>query len=73
MPSELDRIFDATLAAVTGPGGRVVIDHDSKGQAIVANFPATLPGFFQAFCALNGAIEAVISGDERLTFADLGR
>ena len=73
MPSELDRIFDATLAAVTGPGGRVVIDHDSKGQAIVANVPATLPGFFQAFCALNGAIEAVISGDERLTFADLGR
>ncbi|MCY7280282.1 MAG: acyl--CoA ligase [Sphingomonas bacterium] len=73
MPSELDRIFDATLAAVTGPGGRVVIEHDAKGQAIVANFPATLPGFFQAFCALNGAVEAVIAGDERLTYAHLGR
>ena len=73
MPSELDRIFDATLAAVIGPGGRIVIEHDAKGQAIVANFPATLPSFFQAFCALNGEVEAVIAGDERLTFADLGR
>ena len=73
MPSELDTIFDATLAAVIGPGGRIVIERDSKGQAIVANFPATLPSFFQAFCVLNGAIEAVIAGDERLTFADLGR
>jgi len=73
MPSELDRIFDATLAAVIGPGGRIVIEHDAKGQAIVANFPATLPGFFQAFCAINGEVEAVIAGDERLTYADLGR
>jgi len=73
MPSELDRIFDATLAAVIGPGGRIVIDHDAKGQAIVANFPATLPSFFATFCALNGAVEAVVAGDERLTFADLGR
>ena len=73
MPSELDRVFDATLAAVIGPGGRIVIEHDAKGQAIVANFPATLPSFFATFCALNGAVEAVIAGDERLTFADLGR
>ncbi len=73
MPSELDRTFDATLAAVIGPGGRIVIEHDAKGQAIAANFPATLPSFFNTFCALNGAVEAVIAGDERLTFADLGR
>ena len=73
MPSELDRIFDATLAAVIGPGGRIVIERDAKGQAIVANFPATLPDFFQVFCALNGKVEAVIAGDERLTYADLGR
>ncbi len=73
MPSELDRIFDATLAAVIGPGGRIVIERDAKGQAIVANFPATLPSFFATFCALNGAVEAVIADDERLTFGDLGR
>ena len=44
---------------------------DEQGRAIVANFPATLPAFFKTFCALNGAVEAVIAGDERLTFADL--
>ncbi len=73
MPSELDRIFDATLAAVIGPGGPIAIEHDARGQAIVSNFPATLPSFFATFCALNGAVEAVIAGAERLTFADLGR
>ena len=70
-PSELDRKFDAMLAAVTGPGGRVIIDEDEQGRAIVANFPATLPLFFKTFCALNAHVEAVIAGEERLTFADL--
>ncbi|MGI8930969.1 MAG: class I adenylate-forming enzyme family protein [Sphingomicrobium sp.] len=69
--SELDRKFDAALAAVTGPGGRIVIDHDAEGRPIVANLPATLPGLFKAFCALNGSVEAVVSGLERLTFATL--
>ena len=72
MSSELDRKYDAVLAAVTGPGGRIVIGEDAQGRAIVTNFPATLPGFFNAFCALNGAVEGVVAGDERLTFADLG-
>ena len=71
MASELDRKFDAVLAAITGPGGRVVLGTDDQGRAIVTNFPATLPMFFKAFCALNGAVEAVVAGDERLTFADL--
>ena len=69
--SDLDRKFDAVLAAVTGPGGQIVIDHDAEGRAIVTNFPATLPAFFKTFCALNGAVEAVVSGSERLTFATL--
>ena len=71
MASELDRNFDAVLAAVTGPGGRVTVSADAQGRAIVTNFPATLPSFFKAFCALNGAVEAVVAGDERLTFAEL--
>ena len=69
--TDLDRKFDAVLAAVTGPGGRVVIEQDQQGRAIVANFPATLPAFFKTFCMLNAAVEAVIAGDERLTFAAL--
>jgi acyl-CoA synthetase (AMP-forming)/AMP-acid ligase II len=73
MPNELDRRFDEELARVVGPGGRLVIGKDELGRAIVTNFPATLPEFFKAFCALNAANEAVVCGDERLTFADLDR
>ena len=69
--SDLDRKYDAVFAAVTGPGGRVVLDQDEQGRTIVANFPATLPLFFKTFCALYGPVEAVIAGDQRLTFAEL--
>ena len=72
MRTELDRKFDETLAAVIGPGGRLIIERDELGRAYVANFPAALPLFFQTFCALNGQVEAVVAGEERLTFADLG-
>jgi steroid-24-oyl-CoA synthetase len=71
MPSELDRKVDAALAEVTGPGGRIQIDHDAEGRAIVANLPPTLPSMFDAFCMLNGATEGVVSEGERLTFARL--
>jgi len=73
MPSELDRRYDDELARVTGPGGRIVIGRDKLGRAIVENLPATLPSFFHTFCAMNAANEAVVAGNERLTFADLDR
>ncbi|GAA4748913.1 class I adenylate-forming enzyme family protein [Sphingomonas daechungensis] len=71
MPSELDLKFDDMLARVVGPGGRLIIGEDQKGRSIVTNFPATLPSFFRTFCALNAQVEAIVAGDERLTFADL--
>ena len=73
MPSELDRRFDEELARVIGPGARLVVGKDELGRAIVENLPATLPSFFRTFCALNAENEAVVAGDERLTFADLHR
>ena len=73
MPNELDRRYDEELARVTGEGGRLAIGKDELGRAIVTNFPATLPAFFKTFCSLNAANEAVVAGDERLTFADLDR
>jgi long-chain acyl-CoA synthetase len=73
MGSELDRRFDEELARITGPAGRLVIGRDELGRAVVENFPATLPEFFKAFCALNADNEAVVAGSERLTFADLDR
>jgi acyl-CoA synthetase (AMP-forming)/AMP-acid ligase II len=69
--TELDRKFDETLATITGPGGRLLIEHDELGRAFVGNFPPTLPQFFATFAALNGEVEALVAGDERLTFADL--
>src|SRR5512139_154834 len=71
--TELDRKFDAVLAAITGPGGRVILEKDEKGQVIVANFPSTLPLFFKTFCSLYADVEAVIAGDERLTFGELDK
>src|SRR5687768_5058755 len=71
MASDLDRKFDAVFAKITGPGGPIVIGEDPKGRPMVANMPATLPTFFSTFCKLNEATEAVIAGDERLTYADL--
>jgi long-chain acyl-CoA synthetase len=71
MPSDLDRRYDEVLAEITGPGGRLVLDRDERGQIIVTNLPATLPSLFRTFCALNADNEAVVAGDERLTFADL--
>jgi acyl-CoA synthetase (AMP-forming)/AMP-acid ligase II len=71
--SELDRAYDRSYAALIAPGGRLVIGRDERGLERVTNFPATLPQFFKAFCALHGPTEAVVSGSERLTFADLDR
>jgi long-chain acyl-CoA synthetase len=71
MPSELDRKYDAALAAVIGPGGKIQIGRDEKGRAIVTNLPATLPLLFDAFSILHGNVEALVSGPERLTFAEL--
>jgi acyl-CoA synthetase (AMP-forming)/AMP-acid ligase II len=71
VPSELDRKYDAVLAEKIGEGGPFVIERDALGRAIVGNLPATLPGLFQAFCALHGEAEAVVCGEERLSFAAL--
>ena len=73
MLSDLDRRFDEVLARVTGPGGKIELTRDEQGRAIPAKLPPTLPGLFRAFCALNSEAEAVVAGDERLTFADLDR
>jgi acyl-CoA synthetase (AMP-forming)/AMP-acid ligase II len=73
MLSELDRRFDEELARVTGPGGRLEMTRDEQGRAIVAKLPATLPEFFRVFCALHGNAEAVVAGEERLSFVDLDR
>ena len=73
MPSELDRRYDEELAHLIGPGGSLIVDRDEQGRAIVGNFPASLPSLFRTFCALNADNEAIVAGDERLSFAELDR
>ena len=73
MLTDLDRRFDETLAAVTAPGGRLIIKDDGQGRAIVDNFPATIPALLRTFCSLNPDVEAMVCGEERLTFAELDR
>ena len=71
MPSDLDRKFDAVLQVVTGPEGRIRVGEDDQGRAIVTNLPPTLPGLFDAFCALHADTVALVADGERLTFAQL--
>src|SRR6185503_1031719 len=71
MPSALDREYDEVLAEVTGPEGRIELGRDAQGRAIVTNLPGTLPILFDAFSILHGAMDAVVAGEERITFADL--
>ena len=73
MLTELDRKYDEKLAEVIAPGGRLVIGQDQQGRAIVTNFPDTLPSLFRTFCSLNPDVEAMVCGEERLTFAELDR
>ncbi|MEQ7873779.1 class I adenylate-forming enzyme family protein [Sphingomonas sp. ASV193] len=73
MGSELDRLYDESFARLVGPGGRLTLGKDGEGRTLVTNLPPTLPAFFKTFCALNGAKEALVAGEERLSFADLDR
>ena len=73
MPTDLDRKYDELLAEVIAPGGRLAIGKDEQGRAIVTNFPATIPQLFRTFCPLYPDAEAIICGEERLTFAELDR
>jgi acyl-CoA synthetase (AMP-forming)/AMP-acid ligase II len=71
VPSDLDRQFDAVLAAIIGPGGRVQIGQDAEGRAIVTNLPPTLPGLFDIFCMLHAETIGAIADGERLKFSEL--
>jgi long-chain acyl-CoA synthetase len=71
MLNALDRKIEQMKGVVSGPEGMFKLGTDGQGRTVVENLPPTLPMFFDAFCALHGAADAVIADGERLTFADL--
>lgn len=71
MTSVLDQKYEAVLAAATGEGGQLVLAQDDLGRHYVANFPATLPQLFSTFAMFHADVECIVSGDERLTYAQI--
>lgn len=71
MPSEQDARMKAVMDAVTSPGGLVETTADAQGRAIAAKLPGTLGDLFRFACREYADEVALVSGDERLTYADL--
>ncbi len=72
MPSALDlRIKDA-VARITGPGGTLpvtMVEKNGIQLPAIAVAPPTLALYFLYFCTQHGEAEFLVSGEERLTFA----
>ena len=74
MKSELDLKMDATMAALTGEGGPLALGSTERfGRTLpmIAGAPPTLPAYFAHYSQQHAATEFLISGDERLTYADV--
>ena len=68
MPSDLDRRFEKAMAETIAPGEPLAATRDENGRMVVVGLPSTLPGFFRLFCAQHATAEAIVAGDERLTY-----
>ncbi|GAA0657585.1 acyl-CoA synthetase (AMP-forming)/AMP-acid ligase II [Sphingomonas insulae] len=72
MRTPLDERMDATMAALTGAGGMLALgsaDRDGHSYPIIAAAPPSLPYYFAHYCQEHADKTFLVSGDERLTFA----
>jgi len=72
MPSQLDLRMNATMAALTGEGGQLALGTTERfGRTLptIAVAPPTLPLYFAHFCNEHRDATFLVSGEERLTFA----
>ncbi|RJF94041.1 class I adenylate-forming enzyme family protein [Sphingomonas cavernae] len=72
MPSALDRRIDEAIAKVTGSGGPLpvtMIERYGVELPMIAAAPPALSYYFAHFCAQHGDATFLVSGDERLSFA----
>jgi acyl-CoA synthetase (AMP-forming)/AMP-acid ligase II len=68
MQSDLDRRFDAMMDRLIAPGQPLAAIPDAEGRLILAGLPDTLPGFFRFTCAQHEEVEAIVAGEERLSY-----
>ncbi len=71
MRTELDARMDATMAALTGEGGPLMLGSIARfGRTLptIATAPPTLPTYFAHFCAEHRDKEFLVAGAERITF-----
>ncbi len=71
MRTELDARMDATMAALTGEGGPLMLGSIARfGRTLptIATAPPTLPAYFAHFCAEHRDKEFLVAGAERITF-----
>ena len=76
MPTELDRMMDAGLAGLTGEGGPAMVAtavRDGLEMPVIATAPATLGAYMRHFCAQHGELTFLVSGEDRLSFAETMR
>lgn len=74
MRTALDERMDATMAALTGPGGPLALgeaERDGRSYPLIATAPPTLPAYFAHFCHEHADKTFLVAGDERLTFAEV--
>ena len=72
MRTVLDDRMDATMAALTGAGGLLALGttvRDGRSYPVIAAAPPSLPYYFAHYCQEHADKTFLVSGDERLTFA----
>ena len=76
MPSDLDRMMDEGLQRLTGQGGPAMvatISRDGFDLPVIATAPPTLAHYLRHFCGQHGDLTFLVSGEERLSFAEVLR
>ena len=74
MPSQLDNTLTAVMDALTTPGAPLeVVPFKRFGADLpsLKNAPASLPAFFEQYCAQYAEREFLVDGDLRLTYAEV--
>ena len=74
MRTTLDARMDATMAALTAPGGMLALGTTQRGgrdYPVIAVAPPSLPHYFAHYCQEHADKTFLVSGEERLTFAQV--